>query len=172
MLKVFGREQLLAAGDIPMAQFVRWQAHFHTRPCRIPDSSLRNAPALTLGGPEPAAPMPSVGDAAAGGIVTECIVGARGVAGPFMVMLDGQRLQYSDELWAHKAWDLGRVEVIYQRSAVDAPFGTSFARPFAFVRLYTVGYLARVAARVTTMCDHIASADTIANAYLASLCGP
>ncbi len=170
-VKVFGRDDLLAAGDIPVGQFVNWKAHFHHRLCRVPavrTSALLGIPPVS----GESTGMASPGDATAGGIVTDCIVGAHGSFGPYVVMVDGQPLTYSDELWARKAWDLGRVEVVYQRSANDAGFGSGFRRPFAFVRLYTLGYLSQAAARVSHLCDHVTSADTVANAYLASLCGP
>ncbi len=169
--RVFGRDDLLAAGDIPVAQFVNWKAHFHHRLCRVPQVQTRVVLGILSGGSEPTGMAPP-GDAAAGGFVTDCIVGAHGAVGPYAVMVDGHRLTDSGELWAHKAWDLARVEVVYQRVAVDAPFGVSFDKPFAFVRIYTLGYLARTAARVSHLCEHIASADTLGNPYLASLCGP
>lgn len=143
-VKVFGRAELVAAGDIPVAQFVNWKAHFITRPCQVAD---------TLGGPDVL-------------VGTECIIGARGSYAPVRVMVDGEMLRYSDEMWAHKTWDLGRVEVTYQYSALTFPF----ERPGAVIRMYTLPYLARTAGRVAHVCDRIATFDSIAHDYLSSLC--
>lgn len=75
-------------------------------------------------------------------------------------------MRYSDLLWAYQTWDLGRVDVTYQYTAVESPFG----RPLAVIRMYSVGYLARTAARITHFCDRISTVDTVANGHLASLC--
>lgn len=157
-LKLFGRAELLAAGDIPMAQFVRWKAPFHTRMCHtLPfyNDFIRGTDR------RPEMPAEWMGE--------ECITGPQAGFAPVRVMMDGEPLRYSSELWSHQTWDLGRVEVLYQyMSATNYPFN----RPFVLIRMYSLPYLARTAARTSHLCQNIWSADTISDLRLAELCGP
>lgn len=141
-LRVFGREDLIAAGDIPIAQFVNWKAHLFTRPCHLFDADTV---------------PPSPG---------ECIVGSGGSHSPVMVMVDNGPMQSSDELWAQNTWDIGRLEVVNQYSGNIWPFN----HPRALVKLYTLGYLARTAGR-GHICDRVAIADTTMSRYVEAICG-
>jgi hypothetical protein len=158
-LKVFGRAELLAAGDIPVAQFVNWKAHLFTQPCHTLPYFNESRPRGTwhYADTRPEMPMEWIGE--------ECIRGLQGVFAPLRVMIDGEPIRYSSESWAHQTWDLGRVEVVYQYSTA-APYGG----PFAVIRLYSLPYLARTAARISRLCEHITSADTLADRHLADLC--
>jgi hypothetical protein len=142
IVKVFGRDHLLEAGDISVASFVSWKTTLTTLPCHVVD---------TLGIPE--------------WVGAECIVGPRGTVAPVRVLVDDAPVRYSNEMWGHQTWDLGRVEVVYQRTSVAYPF-----RPSAVIRIYTLPYLARTAGRLTHICDRVAAVDSIAREYLTSLC--
>jgi hypothetical protein len=158
--KVFGRAELLAAGDIPVAQFVNWKAHFVTRPCHTIayfNDFIVEGDRITNIRPE----MPMQLNA------EECILGPRGSYAPVLVMIDDQPARYSSESWSHQTWDLGRLEVVYQYSSNFHPFN----RPFVLIRMFSPSYLARTAARASRVCDHVTGTDTVAIRRLEYLCG-
>ena len=162
-VRVFGRDELLANGKLPAAQFVRYYAHFQTRLCRVREpTGMPVLPYLSQGlaGGTDSAVEPGVPE----GVVRSCIVGAGGRAGPFMVRVDDHPLTDPDELWAYPSWELGRVEVVFQRSGVGGAF--------AIVHLYTVPYLARVGPRLGNVCAGLAGAGSARDSALAALCGP
>lgn len=157
--KVFGRAELLAAGDIPVAQFINWKAHFVSRPCHTVsyynDFIVEDDKIIQV---RPDMPVEFTAE--------DCVLGPKGSFAPVLVTLDGQPYKYSSETWAHQTWDLGRLEVVYQYSANSYPFN----RPFVLVRMFSLSYIARTAAHASRSCENVVGADTTANRRLEELC--
>ncbi len=171
---VFGREQLLSGGDISAAEFVRWKVPMIVRPCQSFDWGRETTATLAI---DAGSGVMRIGRVATdipkgppdGMLGNDCIYGPRHTTSPVMVVVDDEPVRYSEELWQYRAWDLGRAEVMYQRS----PSGAVRA-PFALVHLYTTQYLARVAGRAQGICDRRSLAGatgTVADSALAALCG-
>lgn len=149
--RVFGREDLLKFDDVAVYHFVHERAHIAVQPC--------NAGARPWLGIVPGTSLPDWGEIGAG--FHDCIhVNHRWI--PVRVYVDDQRISYySDELYAHRAWDLARVEVL-----------RDYTSGLAIVRIYTAPYMERRAARVYRLCDQLSAFDSTGVGGLWSLCSP
>jgi hypothetical protein len=150
---VFGRDQLLAAGDLSALFFVQRNAQLRSmRRCASFDwgRSLDATDPIAL----------TARDVPQEFMAYNCM---RGVAGhPIIVrvFIDGERNpRTSDELYDYRAWDLARVQVL--RGA-----GSMGGGGVAMVFLYTKEYVERQAAGRLGLCALLATmADSVAQSF-------
>jgi hypothetical protein len=150
---VFGRDQLLAAGDMSALFFVQRNAQLR---------SMRRCASFDWGSAWDATDPTALTarDVPQELMADHCIRGVGGRPIPVRVFIDGERNPLtSDELYEYRAWDLARVQVL--RS-----IGSMGGGGVATVFLYTKEYVERQAAGRLDLCGLLATmADSVAQSF-------